>query len=43
MTICDPGAIVLIHFPFTDLSSPKRRPALIVSPASYAGCLNPNV
>jgi mRNA interferase MazF len=36
MTICDPGAIVLIRFPFTDLSSTKRRPALIVSPASYA-------
>jgi mRNA interferase MazF len=36
MTTCDPGTIVLIHFPFTDLSSTKRRPALIVSPASYA-------
>jgi hypothetical protein len=24
MTICDPGAIVLVHFPFAELSSTNR-------------------
>jgi len=27
---------VLVRFPFTDLSSDKRRPAVIVSPASFS-------
>jgi mRNA interferase MazF len=27
--------VILVPFPFTDLSSAKRRPALIVSPDSY--------
>jgi mRNA interferase MazF len=27
--------IILVPFPFTDLSSVKRRPAIIVSPDSY--------
>lgn len=35
MTPCDPGDVVLVRFPFTDLSSAKKRPAVIVSPAGF--------
>ena len=35
MTNCKRWELVLVPFPFTDLSSAKRRPDLIVSPDSY--------
>jgi mRNA interferase MazF len=31
----DPGAVVLVRFPFTDLSAAKRRPAVILSAPDY--------
>jgi mRNA interferase MazF len=36
MTEFDPGTIVLVRFPFTDLTTTKKRPALVMSPASYS-------
>lgn len=31
-TMYDQGSIVLVPFPFTDLSTKKKRPAIIISP-----------
>lgn len=35
MTTYKKWEVILVPFPFTDLSSTKRRPALVVSPDSY--------
>ena len=31
----EPGTIVLVKFPFTDFSSTKKRPAVVISPILY--------
>jgi mRNA interferase MazF len=36
MTSYDAGDVVLVRYPFTDLSTSKRRPAVILSPRSYS-------
>ena len=35
MTIFDPGDIVLVNYPFTDLSASKKRPAIVISDSAY--------
>lgn len=35
MTNYDSGDIVLVQYPFTDLTASKRRPAVILSPRNY--------
>ena len=36
MTSFEPGDVVLVRFPFTDLTALKKRPALIVSPSEFS-------
>ena len=36
MTLFNPGDVLLIRFPFTDLSSSKKRPAVAISTADFA-------
>lgn len=33
--ICNPGAVVLVRFPFTDMTSVKKRPSIVLSSAEY--------
>lgn len=35
MTTFEPGHVVLIPFPFTDLTTVKQRPALVISSTSF--------
>jgi mRNA interferase MazF len=35
MTSYDAGEIVLVRYPFTDLTTSKKRPAVILSPRTY--------
>jgi mRNA interferase MazF len=36
MTTCNTGSIVLLRFPFTDLTSTKRRPVLVINPIEFS-------
>ncbi len=35
MTICEQGDVLLVPFPFTDQSTAKRRPAVVLSDRAY--------
>jgi len=35
MTNFDPGDVVLLRFPFTDLLSSEKRPAVVISPREH--------
>ncbi len=36
MTTFEPGDVVLVRFPFTDLAATKKRPAVVVSSAEFS-------
>ncbi len=36
MTTYEPGAVVLVRFPFTNLTAAKKRPAVVVSPQEFS-------
>lgn len=39
MTRYDAGDVVLVKYPFTDLSATKQRPAVVLSPFEYSNRL----
>lgn len=40
MIRCEPGDVVLVRFPFTDLTAAKKRPAVILSPEDLTNRYN---
>ena len=36
MTRCESGDVILLRFPFSDLSTAKKRPAVVISPAAFS-------
>lgn len=36
MTPYSPGDVVLVRFPFSDLATTRKRPAVVISPTEYA-------
>lgn len=40
MTTFEPGDVVLVRFPFTDLTAAKKRPALVISTIDFSRRFN---
>jgi mRNA interferase MazF len=38
MTACSSASVVLVRFPFTDLSATKKRPAVVLSSDTFSNC-----